>query len=256
MKMSAFAMVALFTGGVLGGCSGGSSSTGTPAQVSISQLPTVWPQTVCTQNFKCASAADIMSRKMSDCITSNTQAWQFVASSIQDGQAKGRLGYDATLMGTCLSDLAAQSCADWVTGLDHPAECNGAFIAKVNVGGACQSDFECINGVCDGADSSTKPPTDGMCKAKVGHGAACTFDDTCVDTDYCDSTTSVCIAKKAGGAACQSDDECGNSCNTDTNQCSGYGGCAITSVTPRGTLLSLFGFGFVVVMAAHRRRRR
>src|SRR5882724_2004880 len=252
MTKTALAMVVLIAMTV--GCGGGSSS-GIPSQVQVSQLPALWSQTVCDQNFKCASTADIMGRMKSDCVSTNMTAWQFVTASVADGESKGRLGYDATMMGTCLSTLAGQTCADWLTGLAHPPECNGAFIAKVQVGGACQSDFECVMGHCDGADSSTKPPTDGMCKPTLAHGAACTFADTCVDTDYCDPDAMMCVGKKAGAAACTSDDECGNSCNSDTHQCSGYAGCSVGPVTPRATLLSALGLA-LAFSAARRRRRR
>jgi hypothetical protein len=93
-----------------------------------------------------------------------------------------------------------------------------------------------------------------MCKARVAHGAACTFSDTCVATDYCDGTANMCVGKKTGGTACASAEECGYDCNTDTNQCSGYAGCAVAPVTGGGTLVSLLVL--VTGFAGTRRRRR
>lgn len=233
------------------GCGGGSSGAGGP--VALAQLPTQWAQTVCTQNFKCASAADIMDRTKNDCVQTNTQVWQLLTGSVQDGQAKGRVAYDAAQAGSCLSTLAHETCAEWTTGTFHDVACPEAFTPKVTTGGACQSDVECINGYCDGADLSADPPVEGTCKARVAHGAACTFADTCVATDYCDSTAMSCTAKKVGGAACESDDECGNSCNTDTSKCSGYAGCAVAGTTARSTLLSLVALGALFGFARRRR---
>jgi hypothetical protein len=232
------------------GCGGGSSTPGGP--VPLAQLPSMWAHTVCAQNFKCASKADIMMRTKSDCIETNMNGLMFLTASVQDGQAKGRVMYVAAKAGACLATLAHETCEEWNTGLFHEVGCPEAFTPAVAIGGACQNDVECIGGFCDGADSSADPPVDGACKARVAHGGACTFADTCVATDYCDGTARMCTAKKAGGAACTSDDECGNSCNADTDQCSGYAGCAVAP-TGRGTVLSIVGLGLVVSLARRRR---
>jgi hypothetical protein len=236
-----------------GGAGGGGGGAGGAGAVSLAQLPMLMAQTICDQNFKCASATDIMGRLESDCVNTNLTSWQFVVGSIGDGQTAGRLTYNPAMMGTCLAKLAAESCADWTSGLDRPAECTAAVAGKVAVGGACDSDFECIGGHCDGADDSSTPPTDGACVANLAHGAACTVNDTCVTTDYCEDSTMTCAAKEPGGAACVSDDECTNSCDT-TNLCSGYAGCAVAPVTRRGTLLS--ALALALAAAATRRRKR
>jgi hypothetical protein len=254
--MKTLAWTAVVALGSAMGCGGGSAGpSGGPVQ--LAQLPATWAQTVCSQNFKCDSVADIMKRTQTDCVQTDTTVWQAAVGAVQDGEAKGRLGYDAAQMGTCLATLAHESCAEWTTGLTHDVSCPEAFSAKVAVGGACQSDFECIMGHCDGATAATMtmPAVDGACKATLAHGAACVFGDACVSTDYCDGTTNVCAAKKTGGADCGGDDECGNSCNTDTNKCSGYAGCAVAPVSGRSTLVSGLAFGFIVAAARRRRRR-
>jgi hypothetical protein len=208
--------------GLAAGCGGSSppASTG----VSLGALPARMAQTICAQTFKCASAADVMGRMESDCVGANAAAWQVVAGAVQSGESDGRLTYDAATMATCLTMLAGETCAEWVTGLSEPPACDAAITPKVATGGACQSDLECVGGHCLGADDSGTPATDGACVANLAHGAACTVNDLCVATDYCDGTTMICTAKKPGGAACSSDDECGNSCNAGTGQCSGYDG--------------------------------
>jgi hypothetical protein len=254
--MKAWAVLATASlGAVAIGCGGSSSAPGGP--VALSALPARWAQVICDQNFKCASAADIMYQgaTKSDCVMTNQQAWEFITSSVQDGQQKGRVAYDAALMGTCLSKLAAESCDEWVTGLAHPDECTSAFTGKVAAGGACQIDFECVGGTCEGVDDSGATPKDGACRTKVAAGAACVSGDKCAGDNYCDDTAMMCVAKKPGGAACTTSDECGNSCNTDTSKCSGYAGCAVAPVTPRSTLFSLAALGLVIAVGTRRRRR-
>jgi MYXO-CTERM domain-containing protein len=242
------------------GCGGSSSPGASGAPVPLAQLPGLWAQTVCAQNFKCASQADIQvnmpspPNSQSSCVTNNTMLWQLLVASVEDGQSKGRVVYDPAQEGTCLATLAHETCADWTTGLAHDVGCPEAYTPKVAVGGVCASDVECIAGFCDGADATMTPPKDGACKARIAHGAACAFGDTCVATDYCDGTAMMCVTKKPGGAACASSDECGNSCNGDTSKCSGYAGCSVAPVTTRGTLLSLMVVG-LVAFAARRRRR-
>jgi hypothetical protein len=257
MKATVVLRMAVLAVGAAGGCGGGGGTadglSGNP--ISLSQLPAVWANTICNQNFKCASPEDIMMRTKKDCVDTNMQTWSFLVPSIQDSQSKGRSTYDAAQMGLCIKALASETCDEWVTGLTHDIGCPEAFTAKVVVGGACQNDSECIGGICDGADLQAMPPVDGMCKARVAHGAACTFADTCAMGDYCDSDAKSCTGKKAGGTACTATEQCGNDCNTDTNKCSGYAGCAVAPVTPRSTLLSIVGIGLVVMGARARRRR-
>jgi hypothetical protein len=243
------------------GCGGGSAPGASGGPVPLAQLPALWSQTVCAQNFKCASPADIQvnmpqpPNTQASCVDNNTMLWQLLVTSVENGQSSGRVAYDPAQEGTCLATLAHESCADWTTGLAHDVGCPEAYTPKVAAGGMCASDVECIAGFCDGADATAMPPKDGSCKTRIAHGAACAFGDTCVATDFCDGTSMTCVPKKAGGAACASSDECGNSCNGDTNQCSGYAGCSVAPVTPRGTLASVLALGIVLVFARRRGRK-
>jgi hypothetical protein len=233
------------------GCGGGG---GGYSSVSLDQLPDAYSKVLCDQNFKCASTADIMGRTKQDCIDTNKGIIQLVVPSIRDSVTKGRSTYDAAASGACLTAMQNQSCDDWVKGTVEPAACANVTMPKVALDGACGGDGDCIGGYCDGADSSTNPPKDGTCKATIAHGGQCTVADTCEDDkDYCDGTTMTCTAKKAGGTACTDDNECSNSCNPDTNKCSGYAGCNVGGVTPSSTLLSLVGLGLAI--GAARRRR-
>ena len=86
-------------------------------------------QTICDQNFKCASAADIMGRMKTDCVNTNLTAWQFLAGSIGDGQTAGRLTYDAATMGTCIAKLAGQSCSGYAGCAVAPITARGTVLS-------------------------------------------------------------------------------------------------------------------------------
>jgi hypothetical protein len=247
------------------GCGGSSSG------VTLTNLPAARAQAVCAQNFKCNSAADLMNEKnemnkpltQPECVENIRTEWFVTVSTIQDGQAKGRVAYDQPKAEACIAAIKAMSCEDWNGGLKEPPECSQAFVAKVAAGDKCTSgsDFECIDGVCVGGDSSTTPPTDGTCQTKAAAGAACMFSltsNSCVDGYYCASAAAgyTCVPEKAGGETCGGDDECGSgNCNDTTGQCSGYVTCGITGpITTKSTLVSLFALG-AVLFAARRRRR-
>jgi hypothetical protein len=243
--------VLLVLAATIGGCgSGGYSGSDAPVHIDDSVGP--WAQTICKQNFKCASKADIGGNNMNGCVTVDTMVWQSLASSVKADQAKGRVTYDEAAMGKCLSALYHETCDEWTAGLAHDPWCREAFTPMVQVGGACLSDVECIDGSCPDADLSKTPPVEGTCQAHIAAGAACTFNDKCVMGQGC--TNGMCAPVKAGGTACGSDDECASGhCNPDTSLCSGYQGCAVAPTT-REALLSVLAFGLLVATAGRRRR--
>jgi hypothetical protein len=250
MRRSAILVVAA----MVGGCGGGGGYSGSSAPIPIEQTTNAWAQTICNQNFKCASKADIGMNNLNGCLAVDEMVWQSNVDTVKADQAKGRVSYDQAAMGACLSTLYHETCAQWTAGLTHDEWCREAFTPMVAVGGACLVDVECVGGYCDGADTSAKPPMEGVCKARLADSAACTFSDKCSETQYCDSTAMMCVPVKAGGTACGSDDECAYAhCNPDTMLCSGYAGCAVAP-TRGGRLVSLLGLGLLVAAAARRRR--
>jgi hypothetical protein len=241
---------------VAGGACGGGSGTG-GGSVPVSQFAAQYSQAMCTQNFKCCSASDIDGRMMQDCVNTNGALFDVLAGSIMDGQAKNRLSYDATKMGMCIAALKALTCDVWQMGLSmssQPAVCLAAITAKVAAGGACQSDLECMTAHCEGADTSTTPPTDGSCTTLTAAGGSCVSVD-CADGLHCDGTTHTCVANTPGGQACTSDDQCTNLvCNPNTHLCSGYAGCAVGGEAPRPGLLSLALLGAAILLVKRGRR--
>lgn len=107
--------------------------------------------------------------------------------------------------GTGINELQGQSrCFD-----NDGLYCSdtGTCTQQKQNGVACSDDQECTSGRCDFTSS--------LCVPKGTEGQACTFDSDCIDTLYCDDTTSTstCAQKKAANAPCTFDTECqSNSC--------------------------------------------
>jgi hypothetical protein len=125
--------------------------------------------------------------------------------------------------GTCTQEGNITFCSGGGTGgtSGGPARCftndglycgdDGKCQALIAVGGACQYDG-CVSGAfC----------LDGMCAAKLGAGADCSFNswEACGDGLYCEDTSSTCAAKKPDGAACGSYDECLGECDSASGKC-------------------------------------
>ncbi len=236
---------------LLVGC-GGSS-------VGIEDFPNKYAQALCKKNFECCGAAELEGKTMSTCVTDNQFPISLLIGEINASQARGRVSYDAKQSGTCIDSLNDMTCAQFKQGVGgNMAACMAFIMPKVASGGACTQGFECTTGNCDGADTSADPVVDGMCIAApvlAAVGQSCAGNE-CVSDAYCDSTTT-CQPLKGAGEACTSDSECINTCDTTTNTCSCYSGCAVaTPTTTRGTLLSLLLVGAGLVFTRTRRRQR
>jgi hypothetical protein len=234
----------------LAGC-GGSS-------VSIEDFPQKYAQAICTKNFQCCPASELVDKTMSTCVTDNQLIIGVLISSINESKAKGRADYDAKQSGTCIDSLNAMTCDEFKQGIGgNMAACMAFIMPKVASGGACTQDYECTTTSCGGADTSVDPPVDGMCVAApalAAIGVSCAT-TPCVDGAYCDAND-VCQPAKAAGSTCASDDECVNTCDTATNTCTCYAGCDIAAATTaRGTVLSLLLLGAGLVVGRSRRRR-
>jgi hypothetical protein len=235
---------------LLVGC-GGSS-------VGIEDFPQKYAQTLCKKNFDCCDDSELAGKTMSTCVTDNQTVIGILVAEINSSQAQGRASYDAKQSGTCIDSLNAMTCDEFKQGIGgNMAACMAFIMPKVAQGGACTQGFECTTGNCEGAE--TDPVVDGMCVAApvlAGVGQSCAA-NACADGAYCDDATSTCQPVKAAGAACTDDNECVNTCNTTTNTCSCYAGCAVAGpTTAQGTLLSLLLVSAGLVFTRARRRRR
>jgi hypothetical protein len=232
------------------------------AGISINDFPQRYAQALCSKNFQCCDASELVGKMMSTCVSDNQAVIAILISEINASQARGRVSYDPNQSGICISSLEAMTCDEFKQGIGgNMAACMAFIMPRVAQGGACTQGYECTTGNCAGADTSVDPPVEGMCAAApvlAAVGASCATSE-CVDNAYCDTATTTCQPLKAAGVACTSDSECINSCNPTTYTCSCYAGCQVAAATTtRGTLLSLLvlGVGLVVTRARRRRRRQ
>lgn len=237
------------------------SSCGGGSGVSVDQFPQAYAQAMCAQNFKCAPAADLVDKTMQQCVDNNSSLLFLLSASISDGQAKGRLSYDANQMGKCITAIKALTCDQWKAGLtmtSQPADCRTAVTAKVTSTGACLDDIECTTGHCEGDDNNASPPVMGTCTMLTAAGGACTANDECASDLYCDSTSHTCAAQRAGGQPCTDGPQCVNlSCTSSTGQCSSYAGCAVGgSPSGRNVAVSAIVTLWLAAVAIRRARRR
>lgn len=176
--------------------------------IALEAAPAAYASAYCERAFACCEAAELQAMLGSDvvdrasCETSLARVFgnEFVDDT-RRAMAEGRAQYDGDALAACLDHLRDDDCVHAVRVLrlmTFPAECSPVRIARIEVGGACDHDFQCVTGACSsGADHAT-----GQCEAVPALGAACTGD--CGPSAYCDRTgpTPLCAAIAAAGAAC------------------------------------------------------
>ncbi len=114
----------------------------------------------------------------------------------------GRLGFDTAKAQSCLNDIGSLACASGLNGLNAQiSDCSAVLVAKVQTGGACANDSECVDGTCQG---QTCPD---HCVANAAVGADCS-NAGCTHGAYCDSTTNKCTAVQANGGSCNDNSDC------------------------------------------------
>ncbi len=203
----------------------GDDSSGGGAPIALDDLGTHLAEVSCQKLFECCTDAEIMKEFMNitymgQPITTEEQCVAFTAGFFnglalpqwQASIAAGRMEYDASAAGGCVSASASLSCSEYAAlssgngNTSLAGTCEPFLIPKVANDGACSQDDECTSNNCVGATSST----DGACKPMPGPGEAC--DGSCVDGYYCGyadgQTMETCIAFKANGAQCTVSDEC------------------------------------------------
>jgi hypothetical protein len=208
---------------LLVGCADDDSGSGSP--IAIEDLGTRLGEVSCQKVFDCCTDAEIMSqfmniKYMGAPITTFDQCVGFTAGFFnglalpqwQASIAAGRMEYDASAAGGCVSASASLSCAEYAAlssgggNTSLAGTCQPFLIPKVANDGACSEDDECTSDNCVQTSSSM----DGTCQALPGAGEPC--DGNCIDGSYCGyasgETMETCIALVANGAPCTVDDEC------------------------------------------------
>jgi hypothetical protein len=208
--------------GCAGGCAGDDSGGG---PIAIEDLGMRLADVSCQKTFDCCTDAEIMKQfmditYMNQPITTEQECVAFTAGFFnglalpqwQASIAAGRMEYDASAAGECVSASASLSCADYAAlssgaGTTSLAgTCQPFLIPKVANDGACSQDDECTSANCVTTSSSM----DGACKPIPGAGEACS--GSCADGYYCGfaggQTMETCIALAANGTQCTLSDEC------------------------------------------------
>ncbi len=209
---------------LLVGCTGDDSAGG-GSPIAIEDLGTQLSEVTCQKMFECCTDAEIMDQFMNitymgQPITTEEQCVAFSAGFFnglalpqwQASIAAGRMGYDASAAGGCVSASAGLSCSEYAdlssgnANTSLAGTCQPFLIPMVADGGACSQDDECTSDNCVGVSSSA----DGMCEPMPSAGEAC--NGSCIDGYYCGfatgDTMETCIALQASGTECTLDDEC------------------------------------------------
>lgn len=176
--------------------------------IALEAAPAAYASAYCERAFACCEATELQAMLGSGVVDrpscETTLSRVFGNEFVDDTQraiAQGRARYDADALATCLEHLRGDDCVHSVRVLrlmTFPTECASVRIARVEIGGACDHDFQCVSGACSGgADHAS-----GQCVEVPGLGAAC--DGDCGPSAYCDRSgaTPVCAAIAAVGAPC------------------------------------------------------
>ncbi len=200
-----------------------------------------YAEAVCAKNFQCCSADEIAPDTSEDECRDGLEVGvaTLIAGAEQDDD-EGLVDFSEDNLERCLDAIEAAGCDAWPAVANEPP-CSEVVVGKVEVGGSCFDDDECVSGRCSGT-----------CQATVAEGADCTGAD-CGPDLYCDG--SICQPRKAAGQVCTSFDEClSEDCvlvaGATESTCAGapcYQGCR----APGGTALALAAALLLLV-----RRRR
>ncbi|MBK9031362.1 MAG: hypothetical protein IPL61_08495 [Myxococcales bacterium] len=110
---------------------------------------------VCAKAFECMSTFPGTPAEFSASFGASEAACPGTLGIISGAQLQtsvdaGRVIFDATLGGQCVSAIAAFTCPNFWTASAPPAACSTALMGTVAVGGTCTIGAECVSGACDG----------------------------------------------------------------------------------------------------------
>jgi hypothetical protein len=170
-----------------------------------------------TSTNDCASLAQVICQRRSDCFSYNMQSyWGGVATCA----ARTKLGCEANLaapgatatpeqFAACAAAFASRRCEDWALN-STPVECE--FPGTRDDGEACAFDSQCKSTYC--------PASDDTCSACAPHLAA---GESCLATRACGwgfiCYNGVCVQVAAIGGACTSSYQCGGYLNCEDGVC-------------------------------------
>jgi hypothetical protein len=193
----------------------------------------------------CNTAAELSARRSNECARVAPELTAYLISAyeasgacaaVQESVSAGRAGFDRAKADACVAAIGAASCdMSGYFEYSHPsdAECAGVFTGTLAPGAACRNAFECANGVCMQASSSSGSPIcPGTCVAYLTAGQECGLSAIAAGTTTCApgllcvpdaSLVNRCQAftALAVGEACGAGGFCGPGlyCNTSSMTC-------------------------------------
>lgn len=201
------------------------SACGDDSSIALEAAPAAYASAYCERALACCETAELQSmlgtevvdRASCEAFITRIFGNEFIGDT-RRAMTAGRARYDGDAMAACVDHLRDDACLHAVRVLrlmTFPQECAAVRIGRVEVGGACDHDFQCVTGACaGGADHAT-----GQCEGIPEIGAPCPTGD-CGPLAYCDRTGAmpVCAPIRADGETCTTSLAC-ESLNCATGTC-------------------------------------
>jgi hypothetical protein len=190
-KLSWIGVAVLWAGCNNGGVGGGSTAT-------IDDYESTSAHVICQLYSHCG---EISPSEESTCETGYRALIGGSGYLIKDAIAAGRISYNAGAAQSCLNLFSSIGCNFNTAGLDVNV-CRSIITPKVQPGGMCLEDEECINGFCTHPTGGNGCP--GTCTPYIVSGANCSSNISgCAPTQWCNTTSgNVCTDLGKQGDAC------------------------------------------------------
>lgn len=225
---------------LLAGCGDDARSDQPDAGVSLESAPAAYAAAYCERAVACCTVdelADLLpgaSPPVTDRASCEAQVARVFGneflSDTSRAEAEGLADYSPEAMAACLEHIRADGCVHLARVLAltvFPEECAPVRIPQVSLDGACDHDFHCETGYCEGGGETTT----GVCAELPVLDAACP-DGRCVSGAYCDRSVDpggICAPLLADGETCTSKFVC------ESFYCDGQPGVCAPPVTCDGT---------------------
>lgn len=191
-----------------------------PRGVPLASIGDAYGEAYCDRVLACCAADDLAGRFGEPAFSDEAGcrarfgrvfANEYIAD-ITNAEAAGRARYHPDRMAACFDRLRGLACAEFAVTLVLPPCTPAPIEGFVAPGGACDHDFQCAAGYCEGGGHTGG---EGACRPLPTEGAACP-DAICGEGLRCDGTRTppVCVPRSPDGASCGSSFECASrACN-------------------------------------------
>lgn len=199
---------------------------GGPAGGSIDSFVPEYAQAVCHRVFGCCAEADrprgIPGPDENSCASTTAEMLRKnLALSLQYNEVK----FDGEAGVRCLAKLRTGACSELFDGAyGSLVACADVFTGPRQLGEACDADFVCASGDCEGQTCVVRPCSgpnqcavteycsSKVCVPRVAIGDACIFDGACPVGAIC--SQGKCAPRRQIGESCATPKECTESCSS------------------------------------------